>query len=130
MTRDEFKDILINKGFKFEKTTLSYPGWRGDEDIYTHKPKYKYTFRVFRIAKDKPDYGLYVGVGDQFRSLDAMVEHNVNTSVGIKSLPIWTGDVFIELMSQFNSDKNQNHKWSNEDADELVTVILPIVNNR
>ena len=70
--------LLLSKGFKFEKTTLSYPGWRGDEDIYTKKPKFKYTFRVFRIYKGKPNYGLYVGVGNQFRELDNLVADNID----------------------------------------------------
>lgn len=129
MTRDEYKSILLSRGFKFEKTTLSYPSWRGDEDIYTHKPEYKYTFRVFRILKDKPDYGLYVGVGDQFRALNAIVEHNVDTVASNKPIPMWAGDAFIELMQRLNSNANDGHEWSKEDADELITVILPIINN-
>ncbi|HZJ34708.1 MAG TPA: hypothetical protein VFD55_01690 [Candidatus Angelobacter sp.] len=131
MTREEYKGTLLNRGFRFAKTTLSYPGWRGDEDIYTHKPEYKYTFRVFRISKDKPDYGLYVGVGDQFRKLDAIVEHNVDISGTnkYKLIPVWTDDTFIELMRFFDSDADKNREWSNEDADELITVILPTINN-
>lgn len=100
MKRDEFKRILLSKGFKYEKTTLSYPSWRGDEDIYTHKPGYKYTFRVFRIFKDKPDYGLYVGVGNQFRAIDATVEHNIDTEGSNSPIPMWTGDSFVELMKK------------------------------
>lgn len=65
MTRDDYKAALQSKGFKFEKTILSYPRRRGEEDIYTNKPKYKYTFRVSRAFEDDPLYGLYVGVGDQ-----------------------------------------------------------------
>lgn len=129
MTRDEYKSILLSKGFKFEKTTLSYPGWRGDEDIYTHKPEYKYTFRVFRMFKDKPEYGLYVGVGDQFRALDAIVEHDVDTVSSNKPIPMWTGDAFIELMQRFNANTDDNQIWSKEKADELITVILPTINN-
>lgn len=98
MTREEYQTILLNKGFRFEKTVLSYPSWRGDEDIYTHKPEYKYTFRVFRIFKGKPEYGLYVGTGDQFRALDAIVEHNVDADSSSRPIPMWTGNSFVELM--------------------------------
>ena len=57
---------MLNGGFKFEKTTKSYPARRGDEDVYTHRPEYKYTFRVSRIDESSQNYGLYVGVGEQF----------------------------------------------------------------
>jgi len=100
MTREDYKRILISKGFRFEKTTLAYPGWRGDEDVYTYKPRYSYTFRVFRIYKDKSDYGLYVGVGSRFRELDSIVEHNVETESSSKSIPLWTDDSFVELMGK------------------------------
>lgn len=108
MTREKFKSVLLSKGFRFEKTTLSYPGWRGDEDIYTHKPEFKYTFRVFRMYRDKPEFGLYVGVGDQFRYIDRIVSHDVNLEVSagkdkIKTIPMWTYDAFIELMNGLNS---------------------------
>lgn len=104
MTREKFKSVLLNKGFEFKKTTLSYPGWRGDEDIYTHKPEFKYTFRVFRMYRDKPDYGLYVGVGGQFRLIDSIVSHDVDLQVSagkgkIKTIPMWTYNAFIELMN-------------------------------
>lgn len=98
MTRDEYKQVLISKGFKLEKTILAYPGWRGEEDIYTKKPKYKYTFRVFRMFKGKPDYGLYVGIGNQFKSLDAIVEHNLEAEGSKNPLPMWTDEAFEELM--------------------------------
>jgi hypothetical protein len=100
MRREEYKAVLLNKGFRFEKTTSSYPSWRGDEDIYTHKPEYKYTFRVFRLFKDKPDYGLYVGVGDQFRELDTIVQYNVDAAGSDKTIPAWAGDSFVELMEK------------------------------
>ena len=88
MTRDDYKAALQSKGFKFEKTILSYPRRRGDEDIYTNKPKYKYTFRISRAFEDDPLYGLYVGVGDQFRYLDNLVKHDVDAEDwGEKSLP-------------------------------------------
>lgn len=134
MTREKFKSILLSKGFKFEKTTLSYPGWRGDEDIYTHKPEFKYTFRVFRMYKDRPDYGLYVGVGAQFRLIDSIVGHDIDLEVSagkdkIKTIPMWTYDAFVELMNSFDTKKTNGQKWSKDDVDELITVILPTINN-
>ncbi len=101
MTREEYMSVLLSKGFAFEKTTLSYPGWRGDEDIYTKKPEYKYTFRVFRMFKDNPDYGMYAGVGDQYRSLDALAGHNIDLQGSSGLLPLWTNESFTELMEHF-----------------------------
>ena len=107
MTRDEIKSILLSKGFRFEKTTKSYPSRRGDEDIYTHKPEYKYTVRISRVDEESPDFGLYGGIGDQFKELDAIVEHDVDVAEiwgSDKPLPMWTGTNFKKLMDHFGSN--------------------------
>ena len=98
MTRDEYKKIMLSKGFIFEKTCLAYPAWRGDEDIYSQKPKLKYTFRIFSMYKGKTEYGLYVGVGQQFRLLDRIVEHDIELEGGQGILPAWSGERFKQLM--------------------------------
>ena len=39
MDKDEIKILMLSKGFKFEKTTKSYPGRRGEEDIYNRRTR-------------------------------------------------------------------------------------------
>jgi hypothetical protein len=132
MNRDEIKTLMLSKGFKFEKTTKSYPGRRGDEDIYTRRPDYKYTFRVSRVDENSFEYGLYVGIGDQYRQIDALVEHDVDAREawgGDKPLPMWTGDNLVELMNHFDAESDRSHGWDKADDEELITVILPTINN-
>ena len=95
---------MLSSGFKFEKTTKSFPGRRGDEDIYTHKPEYKYTFRISLVNEESPYYGLYVGIGDTFKELDAVIEHDIDVAEiwgSDKPLPMWTGDNLKNLLSYF-----------------------------
>lgn len=132
MKRDDIRSLMFSKGFAFEKATKSYPSRRGDEDIYTHKPDFKYTFRVSRIDENSHNYGLYVGMGNQFRRLDAIVEHDVDVANVWNSnspLPMWTGDNFKKLMEYFSSETGKQQSWSKKNDDELITVILPIINN-
>ena len=106
MKREEIKTLMLSKGFRLEKTTKSYPARRGEEDIYTRKPEYKYTFRVSLVNDNEPYYGLYVGIGDQFKQIDAMIEHDVNVSEvwssSGKPLPMWTGDNLRALLDYFS----------------------------
>lgn len=106
MERSEIKTLMLSKGFRFEKETKSYPARRGMEDIYTRKPEYKYTFRVSRVNETKPYYGLYVGTGKQFMSVDAIIEHDVDVSKiwssSGRALPMWTGDNLRELLNHFS----------------------------
>jgi hypothetical protein len=126
MTREEYKTVLLSKGFKFEKPTMSYPSWRGDEDVYTYKPKYKFKFRVFRMFKDRPDYGLYAGRGSQFRALNALVMHNLNAEGNDKPLPVWTEDAFVELMEKIGSSSSIK-KFSKEDRQLVVNTLQQVL---
>lgn len=96
---------MLSKGFHFKKATKSYPGSRGKEDVYTRKPEYKYTFRVSRINEDSLDYGLYVGIGNQFEKINAIVEHDIDVAEiwndGSEPLPMWTGNNLKKLLSYF-----------------------------
>ena len=106
MTRDEIEELMINSGFTFEKTVLSYPARRGLESIYTRRPKFKYTFRVSKVTEDKNDYGLYIGIGDQFRELDSKVQHDIDVQEvwgGSKQLPMWTGENLKKLLNLLES---------------------------
>ena len=106
MTRDEIEELMVNSGFTFEKTVLSYPGRRGLESIYTRRPKFKYSFRVSKVTEDKNDYGLYVGIGNQFRELDSKVQHDIDVQEvwgGSKQLPMWTGDNLKKLLNLLES---------------------------
>lgn len=131
MKRDDIKSLMLSKGFTFEKASKAYPGRRGDEDIYTYKPNYKYKFRVSLVNEDSYDYGLYSGIGNQFRSLNKIIEHDINVADiwnSSKPLPMWTGDNLKKLMEHFSSETEKYQNWSRDD-DELITVILPIINN-
>ncbi len=58
------------------------------------------------MNRDKPDYGLYVGIGNQFRLLDSMVEHDIDLQGNTgsdKTIPMWTYDATIELMKRLKS---------------------------
>lgn len=106
MTRDKFNSIMLSNGFTFSKTTLSYPGWRGDEDVYTMKPKFRYTFRVFRMYKDSQDYGLYVGIGNTYRYLNSIVEHDIDLEGNGDNpnvIPMWSYDASIKLINKINN---------------------------
>lgn len=131
MSRDEIKSLMLNGGFKFEKTTKSYPARRGDEDVYTHRPEYKYTFRVSRIDESSQNYGLYVGVGEQFRKIDTIAAHDTDAAEIWQSsepLPMWTGDNLKRLLQHFSANTNNKQGWSRNETDEIVTVVLPIIN--
>lgn len=103
MKRDEIKELMLGAGFTLDKEgILSYPGSRGLEDVYTKRPKYKYTFRVSLVDKSSSDYGLYVGRGSQFRLIDNIVPHDIDVSGVWKSdkpLPMWTGDNLKDVIA-------------------------------
>ncbi len=128
MTRDEYKVVLLRKGFAFQKTQMGYPG-RGEEDVYTH-PNYRYNFYVTRYDKDnKSLYGFYTGEKNG-EDLDDICPRNAADSFGDKGLLMWADEAFIKLMERFSNDASPiGHEWSKEDADELITVVLPIINN-
>lgn len=128
MTRDEYKAALLNKGFTFLKTQMGYPG-RGEEDVYEH-PNYRYKFYVTRYDKNNEStYGFYTG-DKNGENLDDICPRNVTDSFSNKGLLMWSDDAFIELMERFSNDALlTKREWSEEDADELITVILPTVNN-
>ncbi|MFZ1243214.1 MAG: hypothetical protein WAQ22_03665 [Candidatus Saccharimonas sp.] len=131
MTRDEIKPLMLSSGFTFVKTTKSYPGRRGNEDIYTREPEYRYTFRVSLVDENSDDYGLYVGYGDQFEQIDKMVEHDIDVAEIWNSnhpLPMWSGNNLQELLSYFRSSVVKRN-WDEKDDEELITVILPTINN-
>ncbi len=131
MSRDDIKSLMLKSGFRFEKTTLSYPARRGDEDIYTRHPEYKYTFRVSRVDESSQNYGLYAGVGEQFQKINAIVAYDVDVAEVWKSskpLPMWSGDNLRRLLQYFGADTDNERSGNKDKADEIVTVILPIVN--
>lgn len=114
MNRGKIRALLLQKGFTFQKTTKAYPARRGDEDIYTYKPVFKYTFRVSLVDDKEPDfYGLYVGFGNTFRDLNAIVEHDIDVAEvwgSSRPLPMWTGTALMELINCFplEEDSRQN----------------------
>lgn len=99
MNREEYKSMLIGKGFVFKKTQKGYPG-RGDEDVYSH-PSYKYNFYVTRVHKDDQTlYGFYTGEKNG-EYLDSICPRNeVDDFRKDKNLHMWSNEVFVELMSK------------------------------
>ncbi len=100
----EIKHLMLDAGFTYVKTTKCYPSRRGEEYIFTFKPRYKYTFRVSKIANDMSDFGLYVGVGEQFKQVESVVGHDIDVADewGSKTpLPMWTGENLKKLLDHF-----------------------------
>jgi hypothetical protein len=97
MKRDEYKAVLLKKGFLFQKTQMGFPG-RGEEDVYTH-PSYKYKFYVTRFSKDDESlYGFYTG-DKNGEYCDSIASRNeVDDFRKDKSLEMWVDNAFIELM--------------------------------
>ncbi len=99
MTRDEYKTVLLSKGFVFEKTQMGYPS-RGEEDVYTH-PDYTFNFYISHVSKnDKTKYGLVTGktIGQQ---LENVCPPNFDDSFAPeKGYYVWVDDAFVELMKR------------------------------
>lgn len=128
MTRDDYKTALLDKGFVFLKTQMGYPG-RGEEDVYMH-PDYQYKFYVTRFDKNNESlYGFYTGEKNG-EDLDDICPRNALDSFSDKGLLMWADEAFIKLMEQFSSEATPTEReFSMDDADELITVILPTINN-
>lgn len=130
MNRDDIKTLMLRSGFTYEKTVKCYPGARGEEDIYTRRPDYPYTFRISRVDTTSDNYGLYVGIGKQFEAINAIVAHNLDAAHAWNSnkpLPMWTGDALQRLLGYFASDTRSNEALR-EDDEVLITTILPTIN--
>lgn len=96
MTRDEYKTILLSKGFTYLKTQKGYPSKRGDDDVYSH-PDFKFNFYVTRVREDKVALLTGKTIGMQFENV---CPPNVEDSYAPeKGYYAWTDDTFIKLMS-------------------------------
>lgn len=127
MTRDEYKAVLLRKDFAFLKTQKGYPG-RGQEDVCSH-PDYRYKFYVTRYDKNNESlYGFYTGKNNG-AVLDNMYPRNVLDTFSNKELLMWSEESFIELMKRFKADPDGKQEWTKEKTDEIITVILPTINN-
>lgn len=99
MTRDEYKTVLLSKGFVFNKTQMGYPS-RGEEDVYTH-PNYKYKFYVTRVLKDEEStYGFYTGERNGKYFDNIYLRNALDDFRKDKSLQMWIDDAFLELMKR------------------------------
>lgn len=96
MTRDEYKTVLLSKGFVHEGTQMGYPG-RGEEDKYT-LAGYDNQFYITRIRKeDELSYGFVTGKVNGKR-LDNIYRHNaIDTFAEDKGLYVWVDEAFMEL---------------------------------
>lgn len=97
MTRNDYKTILVSKGFVFEKTQKGYPSKRGEDDVYTH-PDFKFNFYISHVSEDK--YGLLTGktIGEQ---LENVSPPNLEDSFAPeKGYYVWVDDAFVQLMKK------------------------------
>ncbi len=98
MTRDEYKKLLLNKGFIFEKTQTAYPSSRGEEDKYIH-PDYKYKFYISRVSLDDESlYGFFAGKTNA-QHFDDIHLHNIDSD-DWAGQAAWTDEAFAELMKR------------------------------
>jgi hypothetical protein len=98
MTRDEYRKLLLEKGFVFEKTQTAYPSSRGEEDKYIH-PEYKYKFYVSRVSLDDALlYGFFAGKINA-KYFDDVYLHNIDCD-DWAGQAAWTDEVFVELMKR------------------------------
>ena len=97
MTKDDYRDALLSKGFIFRGSQMGWPG-RGEEDKYK-RVGYSKQFYVTRICKDdESSYGFVTGKINGKR-LDDIRKHNeVDTFAPNKGLFVWVDDAFKELM--------------------------------
>ena len=64
MTREEYKAVLLSKGFVFKESQEAWTQHKGEEDKYTH-PDYKYYFYVKRTSdKEGSPYGFNAQVAN------------------------------------------------------------------
>ncbi len=99
MTREEYKTVLLKKGFLFNKIQRGYPS-RGEEDVYTHSD-YKYNFYVTRIYKDDESVYGFLTTKTNGEILEKIYHSNTeDTFVENKNLYVWIDDAFVELMNR------------------------------
>lgn len=97
MTREDYKEALLSKGFKFIESQEAWTQHRGQEDKYTH-PSYKSYFYVKRIFDDEDSqWGLNAQVVNG-KIFDDIYPHNAIDTFRGKGLFMWTDDTFTELM--------------------------------
>ena len=99
MTREEYKAVLLSKGFVFKESQEAWTQHRGEEDKYTH-PDYKYYFYVKRTSdKEGSPYGFNAQVANG-RIFDDIFPHNAVDTFRDKGLLMWVDDAFVELMKK------------------------------
>lgn len=94
MLADDYKDILLSRGFVFIKSQKAYPGKLGEEHVFKH-PLYATQFYVTRTGENQP-YGFNPQrtIGEEFD------KHHPHNSVGDKDYPFWTDGAFRALMDK------------------------------
>lgn len=101
MTREEYKTILLSKGFVFEQSQDAWSQHRGQEDKYTH-PDYKNYFYIKRISdEDGSSYGLNAQDSNGKR-FDKIFPHNAVDSYRDKGQFMWVDNAFMELMQRLS----------------------------
>lgn len=99
MTRDEYKEVLLRKGFVFVESQEAWTQHRGEEDKYSH-PAYKDYFYIKRISdEDGSPYGLNAQLRNG-KEFDEIYPHNAVDTFRDKGQYMWVGDAFMELMKR------------------------------
>lgn len=101
MTREEYKTILLEKGFIFQESQDAWMQRRGQEDKYTH-PLYKNFFYIKRTSDEEGSpYGLNAQTANG-KTFDAIFPHNAVDTFKSNGHFMWVDDAFMELMKRIN----------------------------
>ena len=99
MTREDYKKILLSKGFIFKGSQKAWTQHRGEEDKYTH-PHYDHYFYVKRISdEDNSPYGLNAQIANG-EIFDEIYPHNAEDTFRDKGQYMWVDKAFVELMKR------------------------------
>lgn len=97
MKPDDYKKILLSKGFVLLRSQPAWTQHRGDEYVYTH-PNYKFQFYVKRTSDLD---GAPWGFNPQFvngATFENLAPSNAVDIFRNKNTPMWVDEAFIELM--------------------------------
>jgi hypothetical protein len=99
MTREEYKTVLLSKGFVFVESQEAWSQHRGEEDKYSH-PAYRNYFYVKRTSdKEGSPYGFNAQIFNG-KIFDEIFPHNAVDTFRDKGQFMWVDGAFVELMKK------------------------------
>jgi len=111
MSPDDYREILLNKGFVFLRSQEAWTQHRGLEYIYTH-PDYTNQFYVKRVSDED---GSLWGFNPQTRAgkiFDGIAPHNAIDTFRGKGHFMWVDDAFVKLMNGIDKELDNSIKAS------------------